>query len=112
MAQVDPKDYISMRRLASRLDGGLLQNLDTTSMLGSGYRDNMLVVVRPPGDKYEVGDDVAFVNPGSRVGKTLHRVTHVKPGYVYTKGINNKQGDGWIPIADLFGKVVYPKRKM
>lgn len=112
MAQVDPQDYISMRRLASRLKGGVGKNRETGSMVGAGYRDHFLVIVAPPDKQYKVGDDVVFPTNDSSTGKGLHRVVAVKPGYVYTKGISNKKGDGWTKVDDIYGKVVYPKPKM
>lgn len=111
MAEVDPSDYISMRRLASRVDGWVGKGGDTGSMTGTGYR-KFLIVVQPKDKTYKEGDDVIFEGLHSKTGKTIHRVKAVKPGFVYTQGINNRTGDGWIPIEKVYGKALYPKPKM
>ena len=75
----------------------------TPSMLGAGYdKDKHIIVVSQP--EYAAGDDVTFRDPAR--GLILHRVTHTKPGYVFTKGTFNKNGDGWIPVDRVVGKVV------
>lgn len=75
---------------------------DSPSMLGtvvSGKKDIQLERAK----EYLVGDIVSFKNANG--GRTLHKVTHTKPGYVYTKGTFNRNGDGWIPLSDVFGRV-------
>ena len=104
-------DYIGMRRKAGELDGYVLKISDKTpSMLGSGYAGKHVIVVTPP--EYAPGDDIVFSNGLKPGQQTLHRITHVKPGYVYTKGTFNSTGDGWIPLKDVKGKVAWPRPKM
>lgn len=82
----------------------------TPSMLGTGYNGKWLIVQKKP--EYAVEDDVVFGDPRSPTKTTIHRVTAVKPGFVYTKGIKNGSGDGWLPAEKIIGHVVMPKRKM
>jgi hypothetical protein len=105
---LDPEHYIDAYVVAGTYGGKLFKGHDTPSMLGTGYNKGWLVVV--PQEKYDVNDDVTYKNKHG--GHTTHRITHVKPGFVYTKGINNREGDGWIPVSDIVGKVKWPKPKM
>lgn len=73
---------------------------DTPSMLGCGYNNQYIAIVRR--DTYRVGDDVMFIAPGGKY--CLHRVTHIRPGAVFTKGTFNKNGDGWTALKDIIGR--------
>ncbi len=104
-------DMIGMRRKATELNGYVQKVSEKTpSMLGSGYAGNYVIVVEPP--EYAPGDDIIFSDPRAPGGMTLHRITHAKPGFVYTKGTFNSNGDGWIPLKDVKGKIAWPKPKM
>jgi len=71
------------------------------SMLGAGLGGKFIIIKKL--QTYSVGDIVCFK---SFRGSIIHRVTHVKHGYVFTKGDHNKNGDGWIPIEDVEGKLI------
>ena len=71
------------------------------SMLGTGL-GNATIHVQPQ-DSYEVGDILTYKGTNNGV---IHRATAIKPGYVYLKGDFNSQGDGWVPMKDIKGKVV------
>ena len=107
----DGLDFIRARQIAAKRNALVNHVLDSTdSMLGTGYNKKFVIVELKP--EYVIGDDVIYSDPRSKAGATLHRVTAVKPGYVYTKGIHNQNGDGWIPLKDVSGHVTLPKRKM
>lgn len=93
---------------ASQNNGMVVKRAGTSpSMLGE-MQGKYIVVV--PQAEYQPGDDVTFKDiSGNNI---THRVTHVKPGFVFTKGTFNKNGDGWIPIKQVYGKVVRPGPKM
>lgn len=95
-------EWMDARCKAVELHGILLHGGDTPSMLGTGLNNRFFVAV--PQKAYAVGDIVAFKNMAG--GLTAHRVTSVKPGFVFTKGDFNPTGDGWIPLADVVGRVV------
>ena len=95
--------YLEQLAKDAKVAGGELIYVSnrTPSMLGSPYAGNAVVVLRQP--EYVVGDDIVFeAGPGKR---TLHSITHVKPGFVFTKGSFNGMGDGWIPVEKIVGKV-------
>lgn len=81
-----------------------LQNMSPTpSMLGVvGTRS--VNAFSPKLDDLKQNDIVIFKNKDG--GLTAHEVLALKPGYVYTKGTMNAQGDGWIPMEKLRGRVV------
>lgn len=87
--------------------GKIFRGRDSTSMLGSGLNKSTMVVV--PTQEYQPGDYVTFKNAYG--GTTTHQVTHTKPGHVFTKGTFNKNGDGWIPLSDVVGKVTSAYKK-
>lgn len=97
------KLYLDQLRKDAESVGGYVLPISqkTPSMLGNPYAGNTVVVLPQP--EYKPDDDIVFKAGPDK--NTLHRVTHVKPGYVYTKGTFNANGDGWIPIADVLGKV-------
>lgn len=97
-----PTEWMDARCKAVELGGVVLHGGDTPSMLGTGLNNRFFVAVPQP--TYAVGDIVAFKNVAGRL--TAHRVTAVKPGFVFTKGDFNRSGDGWIPLADVVGRVV------
>lgn len=105
---LDPANYMDAQVAAITYGGRLMRGADTRSMLGTGYNKKFLVVV--PAKEYAVGQDVTFRRRDGTY--TTHRVQHVKPGYVWTKGLNNPRGDGWIKVEDVIGRVVWPKPKM
>lgn len=106
---LDPRNYLDARVVAISSGGKLYKGQDTPSMLGTGYNRGYLVVL--PQKEYAVKDDVTYEHPVNKSHIT-HRVTHVKPGFVYVQGIGNRGGDGWIPIEKVMGKVIWPKPKM
>lgn len=108
LEKYDPAKEEDARAVAGLLSGLLFKGADTRSMLGTGYNGGHLVIAREP--EYKPGQDVAFRSKNG--GVTTHRVEAVKPGYLYTKGINNRRGDGWIKVEDVIGRVMWPKPKM
>lgn len=110
-AKLDPKNYMDARVAAITYGrGSSIHRMSdrTHSMLGTGYNGAFLVVA--PQKDYRAQDDVMFRNASG--GTTVHRVIAVRPGFIFTKGINNKRGDGWVPIESVVGRVVWPKPRM
>lgn len=96
-----PNPYLEeMRKQAKAMGATLMRVADTPSMLGSGINNKYIAVLAQ--SAYQPNDLVVF--KGARGNLVIHPVTHVKPGYVYTKGTFNKHGDGWIPLSDVVGK--------
>jgi hypothetical protein len=86
-------------KYATQIGGDWRKVNDTPSMLGTPTGDYVVTVKAP----YAVGDLIIF---RSHRGFILHPITSVKPGFVYTKGSFNRNGDGWTPIGMVEGKVV------
>lgn len=74
---------------------------DTPSMLGSGINKSYIAIIPQP--EYKIDDLVVFKRTDG--GRTIHPVTAVKEGHVFTKGTFNRVGDGWIPLSQVVGKV-------
>lgn len=105
---LNPKEWGNAYIASRVLDGELRTVKDTPSMLGVGY-DGHVVIKKVP--EYVAGDDISFTDPVTKT-RILHRITAVKPGFVYTKGTFNKNGDGWVAVENINGKVVWPRPKM
>lgn len=107
---MNPRTKLYLEQLkkdAESVGGGIFDiSPATPSMLGSPYAGNTVVTLPQPA--YAPGDDIIFrAGPNKN---TLHRVTHIRPGFVFTKGTFNQRGDGWIPVTSIIGKVVQTVR--
>lgn len=86
----------------SRDDKGRIHMIHDTGSMPELANSYAVVRAAP---QYGIGDVVLTPtwHQDNRLG--AHSITAVKPGFVYTKGINNAQGDGWTPIEQVYGRV-------
>ena len=97
--------YLEALRAEARAKGGYATPVQqsSASMTGTGYAGNYVSVIPQPPDSYAVGDDIVFKRTDGST--TIHRIKYTKPGYVFTQGTFNRNGDGWIPMKQVLGKV-------
>lgn len=95
--------HTQLLREAIANDGRIFRNPAVSpSMLGSPLHKAWLLAV--PQQEYRPKEDVVIFK-NMKGTYTHHRVTAVKPGYVYTKGDFNQTGDGWIPLEKVVGRI-------
>lgn len=74
-------------------------------------KDGDIVTISPiQGTTPRIGDIIVFTRPESKV-LVVHRIVGKRGTMVLAKGDCNTDPDGWIPLANLLGRVVQIKRR-